>query len=603
MKTSGLLLSIAFALVGYVSAQEVPWFEIVDSELLGLTPVYETRWGCSIADIDRNGWPDVYHTKWRGDTPSLIYMNDNGFFTDIMANSPDLIEAEANGEWDRTPVLVDYDNDGDRDLMLGTALNLFLFRNENNVFVDVTSQMGITSGRPGFVSIYGYEMSAWTDWDLDGDLDALVVQTNNPDYIFYRNDGDKFVDIAATVGLTGMNEMGERTDRGWDTGRIQWIDWDNDGDADLSAGWKLFRNDNGYLNEISESVGFIPYHDIRFCNWFDYDLDGDFDFFLQGYGNHDEIWKNEGGTFVNADQETGLDVFTQPHQAFLNVGDIDNDGDEDIFIQINDWTGDDIEALLLNDIYEGTRSFVDVGQFANLMKLGDRKGSGLIDYDMDGKLDIYITSVEYNTIVYHNTGTETANNWVGLDLWGTKSNKDALGTRLTLYAGGEQQTRYTRAATTWRMQDNPYVHFGIGQATSIDSLIIRWPLGDVEVLKDLEINKYHKIVELASSTGVEKSDNQLPYTMDLFANYPNPFNPSTTISFQLSQEEYVSLKIYNIKGEEIITLVNERKQSPGLFNVTWDGRDKNGHFVSAGLYIYQLKAGNFTSSKKMAFIK
>ena len=239
--TTFLLISFLF---GSVCAQEIPLFEHVSNESMGITPVYIPRWGACVSDFNRDGWPDVYNTKWRGTDPSQIYMNTNGTFTDIMGDSPDLIEAEVNGNYNRTPVFVDYDNDGDRDLCLGTYYDLFMFRNDNNVFVDITDQLGIVSGVPGFVSIYGYEMSAWIDWDLDGDLDALVVQTNNPDYIFYRNDGDQFVDIAGEVGLTGMNEMGERTDRGYHTGRLQWVDWDNDGDPDLSAGWKLFRNDD-----------------------------------------------------------------------------------------------------------------------------------------------------------------------------------------------------------------------------------------------------------------------------------------------------------------------------------------------------------------------
>ncbi len=602
MRNLSLIFTILLIFACVALAQDVPWFEVVENDQLGLTPVFAARWGCSVADIDRNGWPDVYNPKWHGSLESQIFMNDNGYFTEIMSNSPELIEAEVNGAWDRTPVMVDYDNDGDRDLMLGTAYNLFLFRNDNSVFTDVTDQMGIVSGIPGFVSTYGYEMSAWIDWDLDGDLDALVVQTNNPDYIFYRNDGDQFIDIAAEVGLTGMNEMGNMTDRGWHTGRIQWIDWDNDGDPDLSAGYKLFRNDNGYLNEVSESVGFLPYKEIRFCDWFDYDLDGDFDFILQGYEGHDEVWINEGGSFRDATHETGFDLFTKSHQACLNVGDLDNDADEDVFIQINDWTGDDIEALLLNDDYEGVRSFVDVGQFANLLKLGDRKGSGLIDYDMDGKLDIYIASVEFNSIVYHNEGTEIPNNWIGLDLWGIKSNKDALGSRVTLYAGGKQQVRYRRAATTWRLQDRPYVHFGIGQATHIDSVVIHWPAGNKQVLTDLAINQYHKIEE-SGGTSVQIADIQAPQTLSLAQNYPNPFNPVTTIRYSLAKQENVTLKIFNVRGEEISTLVAGENQQAGQYSVVWDSKDNNGHNVSSGIYVYQLQAGEHISSKKMTLLK
>jgi hypothetical protein len=600
--TTFLLISFLF---GSLCAQDIPLFEHVSNESLGITPVYIPRWGACVSDFNRDGWPDVYNAKWRGTEPSQIYMNNNGTFTNIMSNSPDLIEAEVNGNYNRTPVFVDYDNDGDRDLCLGTYYNIFMFRNDNNVFVDITDQLGIVSGIPGFVSIYGYEMSAWIDWDLDGDLDALVVQTNNPDYIFYRNDGDQFVDISSEVGLTGMNEMGERTDRGYHTGRLQWVDWDNDGDPDLSAGWKLFRNENGYLNEVSQAVGFLPYQEIRFCDWFDYDNDGDLDFILQGYGNRDELWKNENGTFVDATQETTLDLFVKPAQVSLNIGDVDNDGDLDVFVQINDWTGDDIEALLLNDESEpGVRSFFDVAQFANLMQTGDRKGSTLLDYDMDGKLDIFISSVEYNSIIYHNIGTETPNNWIGFDLWGTKSNKDAIGSWISLYAGGQKQVRYTKAATTWRLQDKPFAHFGIGQATAVDSVVIRWPMGDVEVFTDLAINQYHKIIELVgTAVGNDEAKNpRNPSTFQLAQNYPNPFNPKTNIDYEILRNSDVKLEIYDILGHYIATLVDEY-QDVGKYKTSWDGRNDKGNRVPGGLYFYKLATGDVMLTKKMILLQ
>jgi hypothetical protein len=594
------LLLIVFT--GIVPAQEIPFFEVADNEALGLTPVLLDRWGCSAADIDRNGWPDIYNNKWRGRLESQIYMNTNGVFTDIYGNSPELGAIEKEGNATRTPVLVDFDNDGDRDLMIGFDYSLGMFRNDNNVFVDVTDDLGIVYGQPGFVSVYGYEMSAWIDWDNDGDLDALVAQTNNPDYIFYRNDGDLFVDIAADVGLTGKNELGDRGDRGYDTGRIQWIDWDNDGDPDLSAGWKLFRNDDGYLNEVTQEVGFLPYQEIRFHDWFDYDLDGDFDCMIFGTGNRDEIWRNEGDVFVDATQETTLDLFVDNGQATLNVGDFDNDGDEDCFISINDH--DDIEAFLLNVEDASGRYFLEVAQFAGFGLVGDRKGAAILDYDMDGLLDIFCPSLDYGSLVYHNLGLEIANNWIGFDLWGSLSNKDAIGSLVTVYTGDKKYVRYTKAAQTWKIQDNPYVHFGIGQATSVDSVVIRWPLGYIETFTGLEINQYHKIVELGG-TGVENKNGDKgknPMSFELAQNYPNPFNPETKISYHLPKNSKVVLEVYNISGQKIVTLVDDLKNA-GTYSVTWSGKNHLNQMMPSGMYVYQLKSTDTILTKKMLFIR
>lgn len=597
------LLLISFFITSFINtgfSQDIPFFEVADNEALGLTPVFLDRWGCSSADIDRNGWPDIYNNKWRGRLESQIYMNNEGFFTDIYGNSPELAAAEMNGNATRTPVLVDYDNDGDRDLWFGTDYAHFLFRNDDGVFVNVTGDMGIESGVPGFVSIYGYEMSAWIDWDLDGDLDMLVAQTNNPDYIFLRNDGDQFVDIAAEVGLAGKNEAGSRGDRGYDTGRIQWIDWDGDGDPDLSAGWKLFRNDDGYLNEVSESVGFLPFHEIRFCDWFDYDLDGDFDFFVQGYQLRDELWQNDNGTFVNVTQDIGLDLFTDDGQASLNIGDFDNDGDEDLFFSINDW--EDIEAMLLNHEEDGVRSLIEVAAYAGFGLVGDRKGAAILDYDMDGLLDIFCPSLQYGSLVYHNLGPELINNWIGLDLWGTTSNKDGVGSFVECYAGGQKYIRYRKVPSTWKVQDNTYIHFGIGQATSVDSVVIHWPMGTKQVLTDLAINQYHKVEE-SSGTSVQLADIQAPQTLSLGQNYPNPFNPATTIDYSLAKSENVTLKIFNVRGDEIAALISGVRQMAGQYSVVWDGKDNNGHKVSSGIYVYQLQAGEHIASKKMTLLK
>lgn len=98
------------------------------------------------------------------------------------------------------------------------------------------------------------------------------------------------------------------------------------------------------------------------------------------------------------------------------------------------------------------------------------------------------------------------------------------------------------------------------------------------------------------------NDILLPQKYILYNNYPNPFNPSTTISFEIPQEEYVLLKIYNSIGELVRTLVQEYK-SPGKHNKTWDGKDEFGKSVISGIYFYYLKAGHFEKSNRMVLIK
>jgi hypothetical protein len=103
-------------------------------------------------------------------------------------------------------------------------------------------------------------------------------------------------------------------------------------------------------------------------------------------------------------------------------------------------------------------------------------------------------------------------------------------------------------------------------------------------------------------TEVEDNFSQVPVGFTLEQNYPNPFNPATTIRYQLPKASRVILKIYNIFGHEVRTLVNER-QSAGVNSVVWDGRDQSGKEVSSGIYIYRLQAGESIQSRKMSFVR
>jgi len=97
-------------------------------------------------------------------------------------------------------------------------------------------------------------------------------------------------------------------------------------------------------------------------------------------------------------------------------------------------------------------------------------------------------------------------------------------------------------------------------------------------------------------TGVEE-ENSLPTVYSLYNNYPNPFNPSTTINYDLPKQSNVTLKIYNIVGEEIATLINQ-EQNAGRYQVQWNAAQ-----LASGIYFYQLKSGDFVSTKKMILLK
>ena len=95
----------------------------------------------------------------------------------------------------------------------------------------------------------------------------------------------------------------------------------------------------------------------------------------------------------------------------------------------------------------------------------------------------------------------------------------------------------------------------------------------------------------------------IPNTYELSQNFPNPFNPATTIQYGLPNHERVTLKVYNLLGEEVLTLVNNEQKEKGFHVAIWDGRNENGSIVASGIYIYRLTAGSFVMTKKMALVK
>ena len=243
-----------------------------------------------------------------------------------------------------------------------------------------------------------------------------------------------------------------------------------------------------------------------------------------------------------------------------------------------------------------------IAEFVGITKTGDRKGSVFFDYDVDGFLDVYLPSAEHNHILYHNLGGNGAN-WIGFILEGTVSNRDAVGSLVTVYTGDKQQVRYTKCGNGFVRQDNPWVHFGIGFATEIDSVVIKWPLGQIQLITNIVINQYHEIKEPDNTSVKENSpDAQKMKTFQLLQNYPNPFNPSTIIAYEIPQTAHVNLEIYDLTGNKIQTLVNSNQVS-GYYRVEWNGRDNKNNTLPTGVYFYRLQINDYSKTKKMVLAK
>ncbi len=112
----------------------------------------------------------------------------------------------------------------------------------------------------------------------------------------------------------------------------------------------------------------------------------------------------------------------------------------------------------------------------------------------------------------------------------------------------------------------------------------------------------HNRLESSDITTTVEENNLAPKEFKLSQNFPNPFNPTTTINYSLPKKEYVVIKIYNITGGEVKTLLKQ-EQSPGRYSIIWNGKDNQGKFLSSGLYFYQINAGKFEKTLKMSLVK
>ncbi|MBN2008157.1 VCBS repeat-containing protein [candidate division KSB1 bacterium] len=591
-----LFFCLAVNVVSKIYAQDLPYFIVVDKESVGLTLAPFEKGGIAIHDIDRNGYPDIFCLRWADPGYSRIYINDAGYFQDITDMSP-LQSIESTEKGTRTSLWADYDNDGDRDFSLATTEGIHLLRNDNNVFTEVSVEMGFVAPKPpGWIVDWDCNIGGWADYDLDGDLDCVVSQLSNVNLYLFRNDGDHFTNAATEAGLDSCIIAKE-----W---RLVFTDFDLDGDPDLVGREHMFRNDNGYFTDATEELGFGNIDNVWYKRFFDYDNDGDLDFFkatrsVNNGEGYDELWENRDGVFYNISEDVGLRV--QYHHRGMTFGDFDNDGDQDIFLHNGEQNA--LDVFFLNEEFEdGSRYFENVAEFAGLTETINRKNCACLDYDRNGFLDIYIPSPEADHILYQNLGDNGAN-WVGFILEGTVSNRDAVGSIVTLYTGEKRQIRLTRCGDQHFNQYNPWVHFGIGFETSIDSVVIRWPLGLKQVLTDVAINQYHDVKE-GEVSAVKTHDNGMAASdaFQLEQNYPNPFNPGTKITYHLPYACEVRLSVFNIIGREVAVLASQNQQA-GIHSVNWKAIDETGAVLPSGLYFYKLQAGSFVQVHKMMLVQ
>ena len=624
--------------------------------------------GAAWVDIDGDGDDDLFSTK------NYLFRNlGSGNFERI-----DDFQSLSASQLGNGASWADYDNDGDVDLFLSGNPSLVYLNNGSGSFEAVNeSPLGSEDDNRGWTG-------AWADYNNDSFVDLVITHPNGflgqgiPSRFFENNGDGRFTNIDSFEFTALLKPYTVAT----------WSDYDSDGDADLFIGSgpvSFAAVDYLYNNTLVETgtadferINTVPFatdlQDGQVWNWIDYDNDGDLDAFLTNYSSApNRLYKNNNGTY-----ESISNSLTIGGTYLSNSwGDIDNDGDLDVIL-----TNESGTRVFFNDSID---TFTAGSVFS-----GASRSNALGDYDDDGDLDMFVSGTGSGKALYENVSAN-GNNWVMFSLEGTVSNKTAIGAKVKIKAsiGGNAvwQRREISAQNNFNGHNSQRVHFGLGNAATIDSVVIEWPSGQIKTLTNAAVNIVYNIEEEIPSgylranfkadiisgeepltvlfsdlstadpnspitswewdfdddgnvdatsqnpsytyteagdysvrlvvsngvtadtlirnsyisvdptTGIEDNFSQSPKEFSLQQNYPNPFNPSTVIKYSVAEESFVTLKVYNILGTEVATLVNEKK-TPGLYELNFGGEK-----LPSGVYVYRIEAGSFTASKKMLLIK
>ena len=421
----------------------------------------------------------------------------------------------------------DIDNDGDADLYVANFGQDTLYRNNGDgTFTDITEAAGIDNDLWGIAAVY-------LDFDVDGDLDIFVVNylvyelsmpvttfkgiigyghprsyEGTPD-VLYRNNGDStFTNIAETAGVTNPTE-------GRGMAAVA-CDYDNDGFPDIyvtndtNRNFMYHNNGDGTFTDESLFIG-VGYDERGVAEGSmgvdagDYNGDGWLDLIVAN-SEKATLYKNEEGLlFIEATAESGLRQPTLPFVGFSPLFlDYDNDGYLDLFCA-NGHPQDVIEILMdyetyaqRDQIFKNSRdgTYTDISETAGAYFTEARVGraAATADYDNDGDTDIVIMNSNQRAVLLRNEGRNT-NNWLGIKLVGTRSNRDGIGAKVMVAAGGMTQIREVKSGSSYASESDPRLLFGLGENQEIEKITIVWQGGATQALEDVSINQALTIVE------------------------------------------------------------------------------------------------------------
>jgi len=456
--------------------------------------------GVAWGDFDGDGDPDLVVANtinW----PQFLYRNDGGgAFSELHEVPPTLAVGWTEGvHW------IDYDNDGDLDLFLTQNRQAAngLYRNDGGGALSAVDAGDLTGDEASS------RQACWADYDGDGDLDTYVANGGAQDDALYENLGNgRFRRLAEGPWIGTGNEA-----RSCGVG-----DPNGDGLPDIYVANYAARDSAGnyyaQTNDFYQNVGALRFQQIDSghfvetgaysygVSWIDFDDDGDDDLFVSNIGRADSNWlyENDGAGNLRLCHDSAPVTESRGPSKGHTWGDFDLDGDLDLFVANGTEGTEELPDFdVANFLYlnRGDGRFERVREGPVVTDRHISAGAAFADYDGDGDLDLFVAnwggSDEDNDLYRNTIRDRSGRGWLTLRLQGRQSNRMAIGARVRVKAAvasaGRWQSRVLWAGTGYASQNDPIVHFGLGDAARVDSLEIVWPAGRREVFTDVEANR------------------------------------------------------------------------------------------------------------------
>ena len=429
----------------------------------------------------------------------------------------------------------DYDRNGFSDIVLGNGSRVTLLKasDDGSTYSIVAYPENIFTQRTNFVDI-----------NNDGHLDLWAchdVNQNHP----YRNDGNGNLIFDYSLFPTS-NEGGNYA--------TIWTDYDNDGDIDMYEAKcrggapvgdarrinLLYQNDgSGTFTDVAPLAGVNDGAQSWSTAAEDFDNDGDIDFLLSNISDQNRMYQNNGdGTFTDIYSTTG--IAAQVGSWELQAADFNNDGYVDFFWQNG-------KELYINN---GNMTFTGYDLPFSEGALGDLNNDGFLDVQIGSK-------------IYFNSGNP--NKWLKVQLEGVESNIHGIAARVEIYGSWGKQIREIRNGQGFSHMSTMNAHFGIGTASGIDKVIVRWPSGTVDEILNVSSNQSLTVVEGAFPLStVSPSQSKLRLA-------PNPAKDVVYVSATAASTELSTYQIVDLSGRNIANgaLVNQMIQVSALSNGTY----------------------------------